>query len=459
MGWAASCAAILTVRPPFVDDTAENIRQAAAKGKVGDAFARLDACGADPDLVALCQRCLAPEKDDRPADAGAVAQAVAELRAAADERARRAELQRVRVEGEKATAQARSAERRKRRRLWIGAAAVLAMAVFGGLTAVLAVQRQANADLAVEQAKVEARNRALADEQAKVQARFEMAQKAIATFHTGVSEDMLLKNDQFKELRTKLLNEAAEFYADLEKLLAGQTDAKSRKTLAEGYFQLAELTDKIGSKPEALAVHRKALAVQRELAGVAGMDMETRLEVARSLLAVGHLLRVTNDNAGALAAFEEARDLAGQLEAQDPSDAVRSVLALSHNRIGSLLLATTGKWAEAMEADRKALAIRQKLADANPAITEFQSNMAQSHADMGWLLVMTGKPTEALVSYRKALAIRQKLVDANPAVTMFQHNLAQKPQQQWHVAAGYGEAGGGGTGGLRQDVGHPAEAD
>ena len=87
-----------------------------------------------------------------------------------------------------------------------------------------------NAELAQAQAKVEARNKELADEQAKVQARFELAQKAIATFHTGVSEDMLLKNDQFKELRTKLLKEAAGFYADLEKLLAGQTDAE----VAEG---------------------------------------------------------------------------------------------------------------------------------------------------------------------------------------------------------------------------------
>src|SRR6185437_16132508 len=105
-----------------------------------------------------------------------------------------------------------------------------------------------------------AKNTELASEQAKVQARFDMAMKAIALFHTGISEDMLLKNPKFEGLRTKLLKEAAGFYADLEKLLAGQTDAKSRKTLADGYFQLAELTDKIGSKPEALAAHRKALA-------------------------------------------------------------------------------------------------------------------------------------------------------------------------------------------------------
>src|SRR5262249_11086311 len=71
---------------------------------------------------------------------------------------------------------------------------------------------RANAQLAVK-------NTELAEEQAKVQARFELAQKAIATFHTGVSEDMLLKNEQFQELRTRLLNEAAGFYGDLEKLL------------------------------------------------------------------------------------------------------------------------------------------------------------------------------------------------------------------------------------------------
>src|SRR5262249_8757756 len=147
------------------------------------------------------------------------------------------------------------------------AAAVLVGVV--GLSAVLAVQTQANAQLSAslkremkaklelasanarlsdERAKVEARNRELADEQAKVQTRFVLAQKAIKTFHTGVSEDFLLKNEEFKELRKKLLKQAAGFYDDLEKLLAGQTDAKSRQALAATYFQLGELTDTIGDK-------------------------------------------------------------------------------------------------------------------------------------------------------------------------------------------------------------------
>src|SRR5262249_43752043 len=141
-------------------------------------------------------------------------------------------------------------------------------------------------------AQLAAKNTELAEEQAKVQARFELAQKAIALFHTGVSEDMLLKNEQFRELRTKLLKGAAAFYADLENLLAGQTDNRSRQALAAAYFQLGELTDAIGSKGEALAAHRKALALRRELAA-AGADVETRLDVARSLGAVGRLCSAT----------------------------------------------------------------------------------------------------------------------------------------------------------------------
>ena len=73
------------------------------------------------------------------------------------------------------------------------------------------------AELAAERTKVEQRNKDLAAEQAKVAARFDMAVRAIETFHTWVSEDALLKNNHLKELRTKLLQKAAGFYADLEK--------------------------------------------------------------------------------------------------------------------------------------------------------------------------------------------------------------------------------------------------
>ena len=58
-----------------------------------------------------------------------------------------------------------------------------------------------------------------------MQARYDLAVEAIKTFHTGVSEDFLLKQEQFKELRDRLLRSAADFYGKLGALLGQETDA------------------------------------------------------------------------------------------------------------------------------------------------------------------------------------------------------------------------------------------
>jgi serine/threonine-protein kinase len=319
----------------------------------------------------------------------------------------------------------------RRHRTLAAGAGMAVLAVLAGLGAVLAVQAQANQVLAGKNAELAKQKRALAEnntelaeQQAAMEARFELAQKAIATFHTGVSEDALLKNREFTELRTKLLKEAAGFYGELELLLAGKTDAKSRRLLAAGYFQLGVLTEKIGGKTEALAVHQKSLALRRELAAAPGADVEMRLDVARSLGAVAGLLRATGDQEGALAAFEEERDLAAALAAESPTDAVRQQLASGHHGVG-MLRSEMSKPAEALQADEQARAIWQQLADANPAVTEFQSALAQSNNNIGLLMSRTGNPAEALKAWERAQSILQHLADANPAVTQFQNDLAR----------------------------------
>ncbi|HEV3263039.1 MAG TPA: serine/threonine-protein kinase, partial [Gemmataceae bacterium] len=149
-GLGAILAVLLTGKPPYVGETFESVRVQALRGKLDDCFARLDACGAEPELVALCKRCLAFEPGDRPANAGVLARAVAELRAAADERARRAELERVRVEGDKATAEAREAEQRKRRKVQLALAAAVVVLLLGGGSVVWWQNEQASARRATD---------------------------------------------------------------------------------------------------------------------------------------------------------------------------------------------------------------------------------------------------------------------------------------------------------------------
>jgi serine/threonine protein kinase len=108
---------ILTGAPPYVGDSAETTRQLAAVAKLDDAFARLNACGAEPALVDLCKWCLQAESKDRPKNADVVVVAVAVLRAEAERRARQAELDRVRAEGERESAEAHTFALRKQRQL------------------------------------------------------------------------------------------------------------------------------------------------------------------------------------------------------------------------------------------------------------------------------------------------------------------------------------------------------
>jgi formylglycine-generating enzyme required for sulfatase activity/tRNA A-37 threonylcarbamoyl transferase component Bud32 len=150
-GLGAILAVILTGKPPFVGSSVGTTRLQAAQGSVEECFARLDASGAEPELVALCRRCLSKKPGDRPADAGEVARTVAGLRAAADERARRAELDRVKAEGDKVAAELRvegerqkAEEQRKRRRVQLALAGfVVLVAVVGGVVATV-VQREAD---------------------------------------------------------------------------------------------------------------------------------------------------------------------------------------------------------------------------------------------------------------------------------------------------------------------------
>ncbi|MDY3553554.1 tetratricopeptide repeat protein [Gemmata sp. JC717] len=84
---------VLTGRPPYTGKTAE-VRAKAVLGTVGDALARLDACGAEPELVELAKQCLSPNPEDRPADGAAVADRVAAFRAGVELRIERERLAR-----------------------------------------------------------------------------------------------------------------------------------------------------------------------------------------------------------------------------------------------------------------------------------------------------------------------------------------------------------------------------
>jgi hypothetical protein len=104
---------MLTGQPPFTRPG-----QAPA-GDVAEAFARLDGCGADAELIGLAKSCLAPAPEARPADASEVAGRVKRYRA--EVAARQARLERelwLRTAGEAFPPAAEIARARLREQIW-----------------------------------------------------------------------------------------------------------------------------------------------------------------------------------------------------------------------------------------------------------------------------------------------------------------------------------------------------
>lgn len=145
---------ILTGKPPFAAPSSLAAAVLASEGDLTATFDRLASCGADAELVRLCQRCLAANPADRPADGQAVATAVAAYRAGIDARLRDAEAE-----------QARAAERRKRRRWQAAAAGVAGLLVLAATGAGWWVDRKAT-ERRVERERAEAERRAEQDREA-----------------------------------------------------------------------------------------------------------------------------------------------------------------------------------------------------------------------------------------------------------------------------------------------------
>ncbi len=408
---------LLTGRPPF---ESADIGEVLGKVQRGEFVPprSLDPT-IDPALEAVCKKAMALRPEGRYATCKALADDVE--RWMADEP--------VTAWREPFTRRARRWARRNRTVVTSLSAAVLVARA--GTALVLAVQtqangrlKQANIDLAVANRLVTKANADLKLASAREKQRFDLAMEAIKLFHGEVGDDLVLKADQFKPLRDKLLKGAAEFYAKLERLLEGQPDRASRGAMGNAYFALGDLTAKIGDKPAALAAHRKGLAVRKELASEPAADALARGDVASSLFAAGILLIETANPAEALARFEEARDLLEGLPPRGPgSDGRRALLGSIYGGIG-VMLEKTGKPAAAAAALERSVDTLTRLADDNPAVTEFRSRLVSTYNIIGNLQSGTGKPIEALSSLRLALAIGRKLADDNPAVTQFQNQLA-----------------------------------
>ncbi|HTW28913.1 MAG TPA: tetratricopeptide repeat protein, partial [Acetobacteraceae bacterium] len=104
-------------------------------------------------------------------------------------------------------------------------------------------------------------------------------------------------------------------------------------------------------------------------------------------------------------------------------------------------LVAQGKLAEALTAFRDGLAIRERLAAADPGNAGWQRDLSVSHNKIGEVLVAQGKLAEALTAFRDSHAIFERLAAADPGNAGWQTDLVasharlaqqgDEPERRW----------------------------
>jgi tetratricopeptide (TPR) repeat protein/tRNA A-37 threonylcarbamoyl transferase component Bud32 len=393
---------ILTGRPPYTGETADEICRKAATGDLNDAFARLDGSGADEKLRDLAGRCLAADLAARPAAAALVARDLTAYRASAQERLRQAQLERAAAEARAQEAAAKAKAERHARRLTLGLAAAVLVLILGaaagpfvGLVLLRAEQKQTEEE---RQAAVAAR-----EEEAR---RRQQARQALDLVAESVIEEWLERQPEPSEEHKKFLERMLAAYQEFASETA--TDEASRAGLAGAYLQTGDILYLLGRMRESEeAIDRTVTAYSELVSGTGRLEYRRKLMRSLSQRAV-----IWHDLGRGEQAVEALRDLvrmqrdlvAASADPDDLSDLGRNLTVLGG------MLDRRGEVADAEAVSREAVAIHEKLIGEQPArVSVLLIRANKARANLGVVLDRSDRHDEAEQTYRDALTSLARL--------------------------------------------------
>jgi serine/threonine protein kinase/Flp pilus assembly protein TadD len=445
---------LLTGKPAFDAATALESHRLAMKGDLSDALARLASCGAYPALIELARRCLAPEREDRLPDAGAVAQAVAQFQADMQQRLQRAEIERVQAQIKTAEEHKWLLVERQKRRMAVTLVTVIAAGVLAAAGAGLWYFQ--------DQALRDAQKETIQQEIAAVLAREEHAQRELLEVLTNPRKvhTLLSDIDQWKAIldRRQALLERADGLihsggglladdwrekVDVQKAvlkadsadwgLARQLDdirslaetavgnryesAEADKAYVE-FFARQQLDILSGRPAEIAAKLRRSPA---RLVVVAALDHWAEVAAREKLAAILEVVRRTDPDpwrgqvreAFATASQQQLAELArnGKLDEQSPQTIVLLAVKLPVKNATALLekalLSHPRDFLLHFRLGMRLTDPREQAGCFRAALV-LRPNSATTHNNLGVVLVAKGDLDAAIAHYEKAIALDKK---------------------------------------------------
>jgi serine/threonine protein kinase/tetratricopeptide (TPR) repeat protein len=234
---------------------------------------------------------------------------------------------------------------------------------------------------------------------------------------------------------------SAEEQAVAAERLASNNEAKARGAVNRYFTLVSEetLLDMPGFQPLREKLLEEARTYYEELLRQRSSDPELQAELAVAYFRMGEIYQATGKGKEFIAAFQTGVELAEKLVDEHPhaTDLHRRLAGFwkGHRRLHLDRPAVPNRVHAVEVLERVALTWR-KLADGNPDIPEFQSDLAALFSHLGEL--HDREPLQVLSWQEKALVIRQRLAGAYPSRPLCRLDLAAS-----HIVLGlfFGRAG------------------
>jgi tetratricopeptide (TPR) repeat protein len=412
--------AILTGQPPFGGKSLPEVIRRAAAADLAEANARLERCGADDELIALCRRCLSANPSDRPADGHVVADGVTAYLGGMQEKLQQAELA-------QAEARAKAVEEAMRRRLALALGGLVVLALVVAIVGTsIGMVRAENRRVEADQARADEEMQRQAAEQAKdlAQKNAELATKqsnlALLAFHTLVGQVQQQIGDEpgMQHLKLALLESARE---GLDKV--AKSDEHSRllgQTTAGAYTQLGHVFQLMGQTEKAYAQYEKCFQITQVLLAEDPDGDVALSNVAASHTALGGILHEwRRDVQASMDHYQKALEILRKLynrqlldEEKLPRSRVKRDLAESYTRVGVTYL-RLGEPSKARSSFQEALTLREELSAGSPGHPMLKLDKARSHKALGEIDFRDRHWPEAREHFRNALQQCEEVFQEN----------------------------------------------
>ncbi len=197
-------------------------------------------------------------------------------------------------------------------------------------------------------------------------------------------------------------------------------DVEISRDLASDYGYLGALLTHTGDLSAAVEYERKGVTLLEKLAAAHPKDPKLRQSLVTAYLQLGDVTGNQNaqnlgDAKGALAVYKKALAWAEPLSRDDPADWQKgSLLAVVHGRIGQVSMALGDQAGEAAEL-REGLAIEEKLLTAQPANTYLQWDVAIENHNLSLALLRLKQLPEARTEAQRAMQSLERMAREDPA--------------------------------------------